>query len=280
MADKDLTQKVDDTGPTSAATGKATSANGEKVDAENSERKQKELELIDSISSGVNLLPQKSETEIKQEVRKTRVNFFVVFFLLFISLASVAVIGVRNLSRAQLGDAQEQLQVREQAVVDKTDIIAANDRIIDRVELYQDVQESTYSPKDVLEYWQLLSSEFGEIDEITINEGLDFEFSGTANDLTEVSRLWHLLSVDVRVDSITLSRVSKQENIATYEFDGELNVEYFVTQEKPENIELPLRISDPDGDTGESTLQQSQDDSITDDSSTDIVSPSEEGGRF
>src|SRR5690606_38041553 len=109
--------------------------------------------------------------------------------------------------------------------------------ILRRVDLYQSIEAATFSPKEVLLYWQELFGKFGEIDKIELTSGLNFQISGSANNLTEVSRLWHLLSVDKRVARVTLGSVDtayldSDETVkkASYTFEGELDFNYFSSE--------------------------------------------------
>jgi hypothetical protein len=180
------------------------------------------------IGEGINLVPTLTQDEITVEQRKTGANFISAIGILVIAIISAVIVGFNFITRAQLANEQEKLTALEQNVKQKGDVIAANSAIVERFDLYADVQASTFSPKEVLDYWLDLSNEFGEINRIELTGGLAFTISGDAETLPDVARLWHLLSIDEKVESITLESVSKTGVEVSYRFEGNLDFDYFI----------------------------------------------------
>lgn len=194
--------------------------------------KEKSVGLVEmpnmNSGEGINLIPTLTEQEILLEKQKSGVNYLAVFVALFIALLSVAIVGFNFINRGILRSEQEELTQLEGEVRKHSTSIASNNAILQRVELYEAIQQSTFSPKSVFIYWLELSNEFGEIDKIELSGGLDFSFDGEAEDLIDAARLWHLLSVDPRVEEIELESISKTESGVNYRFTGRLDFEYFL----------------------------------------------------
>lgn len=183
------------------------------------------------IGEGINLVPTLTRDEITVEQRKTGVNYASAIGILVIAIVSAVIVGFNFFTRAQLDSKKDAVQVLEQDVRNKGDVLAANSAIVERFDLYADVQQSTFSPKDVLNYWLDLSNEFGEINRIELTGGLTFTISGDAETLPDVARLWHLLSIDEKVETITLESVSKTGTQVSYRFEGKLDFDYFIANQ-------------------------------------------------
>jgi len=181
-----------------------------------------------TISEGINLIPTQTEEEIVSEKRKTGINYVSLVIVITIAVLSILIVGFNFVNRSILKNNQAQLTELESQVKKNSKIVTSNDAIIEKFDLYNDVQEGIFSPKEVLLYWQTLSEEFGVIDKIELTGGLNFTFIGKTDDLAETAKLWHLLSVDERVESIVLESVSTTSEGVSYSFSGKLDFDYFL----------------------------------------------------
>lgn len=193
----------------------------------------KEKEFIEKINagSGINLVPTLSKGEQKVIQKKSRFNFAAAFFILLLVVVSIAVVGFNILTKFQLRTENAQVRELEAEIVDRGDIVRSNNELLDRISLYKNVQQSTLSPKEILVYWKDLTADYGQIQEVEMQGGVDFTFRGTSSSLNDVAILWHKLSIDDRVLNINLESVGKSESgEITYNFEGELNSEYFSSE--------------------------------------------------
>jgi hypothetical protein len=187
------------------------------------------IELINA-DGGINLVPRMSQQEVQVEARKSKFNFLAAFFILFMVLISVVILGFNIFTKIQLEGEQAALKEVEDTVLAESDTIRANDQLLERISLYQNVQASTLSPKEVLVYWRELAGDYGEIQRVDMQNGLKFSFSGTSEKLSDVALLWHKLSIDERVSNINLNSVGQAESSVRYEFEGNLNFDYFASE--------------------------------------------------
>jgi hypothetical protein len=160
--------------------------------------------------------------------RKGKFNTFAAFLILFLVIITIGVLGFNIFMNMRLDAAQDELKQLENEVTSSSTTLRSNSQLLDRVYLYRDVQESTLSPKEVLVYWRELTADYGEIETVELEDGLQFVLDGSTDKLTEVAFLWHKLSIDDRVSNINLKSVSQDsEGNVSYSFEGDLNFDYF-----------------------------------------------------
>jgi len=110
--------------------------------------------------------------------------------------------------------------------------IISNDQILERYAFYRQTQEGFISSKEVLTFWQEISENLGEITKIKLSNGVNFEISGKANNLRDITKLWHFLSIDSRVNIVTLEGMSippkdAEDTRLSFSFKGVLNLDFF-----------------------------------------------------
>lgn len=190
----------------------------------------KDQELLVSMGSGVNLVPQRSEEEIKKEEKKFSFSVTSIVSLLLLITLSLAIVFYNIISRYQLNSAKEKLTSRETHMVQYTDLILSNEEILQRVDLYKYLERSIFSPKEIFEYIMVVVDRSGNVNirNITLGNDLSFNMSGSTTDLSVVSRLWYLLGIDPNVENINLQSVGKREGDVSFSFEGQLRVSNFV----------------------------------------------------
>ncbi len=181
---------------------------------------------------GINLLPTKTEEEIVIEKKTMGVNVIAAIAIIVLVLITLVIYGSKVITKITLESEKKKLYEIESQLQDETQIIEANNNILSRFDLYRDIQESTFSPKEVLLYWEDLFSVYGSISAIEMTNGLKFEVDGNSRSLRDVAFLWHLLTVDDRVVSTNLDNFAKNTDGANFSFEGDLNFEYFLQKEK------------------------------------------------
>ena len=225
---------VDDpkaTGSPTAAEGVPESTAGDlKQEVEEKSKGKKVAKEIPNITEGVgiNLIPTLSADEAKKETRSVRLNLASAFGILFIVIVTIIIYGVNIFTRIQLNREKERINSLEEQLLSHSEIISKNNQIIDRFNVYRDIQETTFSPKEVMLYWRDLTTGFGEVEAIELSNGLSFEVQGGSRNLQDVAALWHLLTVDAKVSQSNLESLSKSIDGATYKFEGKLDFDYFV----------------------------------------------------
>jgi hypothetical protein len=180
---------------------------------------------------GINLIPPLTEEEKKTETSKFRLNLSAAYTVLFLVVLSILVLGFNGISKMALNAEKEQLFELEKRSNLRSDLLSYNDEILRRVNLYNNIEESTFSSKEIVEYWQSISQGFAVITNVELTKGLGFTVTGTASSLTNVSRLWFLLANDSHVASVTLKTVVKDGATARFTFEGELNLTEFAQQQ-------------------------------------------------
>ncbi|WKZ31289.1 MAG: hypothetical protein QY318_00750 [Candidatus Dojkabacteria bacterium] len=225
--------------PAVPATEVAPSAAGDvetakpSADAAPTKEEQAEKDHIEKINSGggINLVPTLSKGEKQVIEKKSRFNFAAAFFILLLVIVSIAVVGFNIITKFQLNRERDQTKELEAQILDRGDVVRSNNELLDRISLYKNVQESTLSPREILLYWQELTADYGQIQEVEMKGGVKFTFRGTSNSLNDVAILWHKLSIDERVTNINLESVSKGEDgVVSYNFEGDLNADYFISE--------------------------------------------------
>lgn len=175
----------------------------------------------------INLIPPKTDAEVKVETRKVSLNMNAALALLFLFLLSVGIVGFNLVSKLDLNRRTEELQAVEQEIRARGDIITSNDEILRRVKLYTSIEQTTYSSDDVLRYWESVSEGLGVITEINLSQGMNFEVAGTSKTLEDVSKLWYLLGNDEKIETLDLRNVAKDDTFVRFNFEGKLDYEQF-----------------------------------------------------
>lgn len=192
----------------------------------------KEVNIHKSVD-GFNLIaPQLKKVEEETE-KKFKVDIRVVLFVFFVVILSLGVVSY-NWYVSMVLDSEKALRNELEEDVDGYRYtIEANNQILERYNLYSDIQEGFISSKEVLTFWQEVSENLAEIRSIELSQGVNFEVAGKAESLRDVTKLWHFLSIDDRVSSVTLEGFSIPLQSTTegsefnFSFKGNLNLEYF-----------------------------------------------------
>lgn len=200
---------------------------------------------------GINLMPEPTKEELKKEKRKTGVNLFSAFAILILVSFSLIILGLNIGMKTWLGREKQVLKNYENDLLSNQEVISANNQILSKFRLYEEVQEATFSPKEVLIYWRELVTDFGNLDSVELQNGLSFEISGSSANLRDLAFLWHLITIDEKVSRATLDSFSKSDTSSSFNFEGELNFEYFAknderlsTDKIPESEDLRNAPSD------------------------------------
>jgi hypothetical protein len=194
--------------------------------------KEKSLEKtsLHKSGKGFNLIAPQLEKVEKETKEKFRVDIRVVLFVFFVVLVSLGIAGYNWYVTMNLEKEKEELVELKESLKDYEYTIQANNQILERYTLYGSIREGFISSKEVLNFWQEVSDNLGEIRNIELSDGVNFEVSGRAGSLRDVTRLWHFLSIDDRVKSVTLEGVSipsERGKELNFSFKGVLNLEYF-----------------------------------------------------
>lgn len=187
------------------------------------------------MGGGINLLPTMTEEEIVIEKRAISANMFAAVAIVILVLVTLGIYGYMVIVRLNLRNERVKLQDMENRLYSQQQILKANNDILLRFDLYESVQKSTFSPKEVLVYWRDLVSGYGTLQKVELSGGMGFKVEGDSNSLRDTAFLWHLIIVDEKVDNANLRRFSKTQEGSTYSFDGNLNFSYFVNKEQENN---------------------------------------------
>lgn len=187
----------------------------------------KDNPLISNINTGINLLPPATTAEIALNERKASFNIAGAVFILILVLLSIGIIGSNLVSKLENQGQKKILNRLEKEVAQDQDTLIKNAYILRRIKLFDSIQQNTVSYREVFEYWDQVSSKLGKINNIELDPDLHFVVRGEASSLTDVSKLWHLLSMDSRVNSVNLNSVGTYGSKTTFEFEGQLNYDYF-----------------------------------------------------
>ncbi|MCD4756222.1 hypothetical protein K8R20_01230 [bacterium] len=180
--------------------------------------------------SGVNLIPKKSKAEVVKAKRKFSFNVSSMISLLLLVVLSLGVVLFNIVSKQQLNAATEELFQKESELEIYGDKILSNNEILERVDLYKQLEASVFSPKEIVVYVMTIVDRSGNVDIRTFEIGNDlgFEMSGNTSDLAVVAKLWYLLGIDENIDNINLESVGKSDSGASFSFKGQLNTSNFI----------------------------------------------------
>jgi len=172
-------------------------------------------------------LPPATSDEIARNERKASFNIAGAVFILVLVLLSIGIIGSNFIAKLENQGQKKILTRIEKEVLQDQDTLTKNSYILRRIKLFDSIQQNTVSYREVFEYWDQVSSKLGKISNIELDPDLHFIVRGEASSLTDVAKLWHLLSMDSRVNIVNLNSVGSYANKTTFEFEGQLNYDYF-----------------------------------------------------
>ncbi len=179
---------------------------------------------------GFNLIAPQLEKVEKETQAKFRIDIRVVLFVLFVVLVSLGVVGYNGYVTVILSRENAKLEDLRDSFEDYDYTVRASNQILERYTFYSDIQEGFISSKEVLNFWEEVSENLAEIRSIELRSGVNFEVFGRAETLRDVTKLWHFLSIDDRVNSVTLDSMSiprDEDGELSFSFGGVLNLEYF-----------------------------------------------------
>ena len=109
--------------------------------------KQKPVDIqdTDSLEEGINLMPTPSKEEVKKEEKKAVLNIGSAFSLLGLVLISVFIVSFNIMSKMELNDNKEELYAYETKMKRMSQEIIDNNKKVDRIFLYKNIQEKTFS---------------------------------------------------------------------------------------------------------------------------------------
>jgi hypothetical protein len=186
--------------------------------------------LLLNTGEGVNLIPKRSKAEITKEKKKFSFSITSMISLLLLILLSLGVVFFNIISKRQLNSAKESLSRRESELETYTDKMVSNEEILVRVDLYRHLQESVFSPKEIVQYILGVVDRSGNVTirDFVLGDDLDFEMSGGTTDLSVVARLWYLLGIDDNIITVNLNSVGKGTDGVSFSFEGQLNTDKFL----------------------------------------------------
>jgi hypothetical protein len=179
--------------------------------------------------SGINLIPTMTEEEVEKHEKKKKINVTSLVSLSLLFSISILVVGFNIISKIQLDNQKKKIAEIEQSIESYSHLTTGNTEILERIFLYQDIQEGKFSTKLVIDHFRNLISKSGgsTLGDFSFPGTEAFDFSGRAQSLEDVSKLWYLLLNDNKTESVELKTVSKSSEGANFSFSGVLKVEEF-----------------------------------------------------
>ncbi|MHC1716925.1 MAG: hypothetical protein AB9915_03535 [Candidatus Dojkabacteria bacterium] len=192
------------------------------------EEKDPNVNIVGS-ESGINLIPILSDTEVKEEKKKRKVNLSAITSLIILFIISILIVGFNILFKLQLNSEKDKLSKQEVNMSVLSQKIINNNEIVDRVSLFNDIEKGRYSAKEVMEHVNdiALKADCGLISfSFTGTNGI--EFNGKAQSLEDVAKFWYLLGNDTKVEKISLKSVGKGLQDISFSFFGTFVLDNFL----------------------------------------------------
>lgn len=186
--------------------------------------------LEDSIVEGINLIPKKTQEEVKVENKKATFNIGSVLGLIGLVVLSMGIVAFNIISKTQLNNKKNELFKYENVINQKSDLIVANNSIVNRFVMYNNIEKGRFSHKDIVDFLTGIMKKGGNttLRTLTISDTLQLEFAGEANSFEEVSKLWYLLGVNENIETVNLESVGKTDNGANFNFTAQLVMKGFI----------------------------------------------------
>lgn len=209
--------------------------NQQKPETEAQQQEFKPKAPVKGAGASVDLMSKLSEKETKVVEKKHSIDFRSVIFVLFVAILGLIFVFYTNYIQRVFEREEAKLESLENQLEAETNLININNKVLDRYDLYNYVQDNFFSSKEVLVFWQEVSEDLCEITSIEISrerEDLEYEIRGVSESLLNVAKFWHFISIDSRVsevhlESMSLPDLDDEESDVVFNFSGKLNIEYF-----------------------------------------------------
>lgn len=194
------------------------------------EIKQDEAIVSQDPSLGINLIPTLSKEEVVIENKKKSLNVGSILSLLVLVLISIGIVGFNIFSKIQLNREKENLYSYEKKIHASDNKIVASNEITERVSLYKSIQAKSYSARKVIDYLNTIAKKSGnaKIKTFEFGNDLTFSFEGEGEDLENVSKFWYLLTIDPKIEGVTLRNFGSGVGNVKFTFEGKLKFEQFL----------------------------------------------------
>ncbi|MBD3329293.1 hypothetical protein GF357_02255 [Candidatus Dojkabacteria bacterium] len=203
-----------------------------KKDKETESQNAKIKEKFENIvkGEGINLIPPMTEEEIKVEETKSSFNIGAALAILLLVVISLVIVGYNVLTKSELQKEKRILyNDYESRVEGYKSTIVKNSFIKKRLDTYKNIQTEAIPYERVLAYWKEISQNLAEIEAIEIHSNLTFSVEGKADNLEQVAKLWHFLSIDDAIETVNLESLNTDPNETSFEFEGSLNYDFFIS---------------------------------------------------
>jgi hypothetical protein len=212
-------------------------AQEKEIDQQKKEIKEKKTEPKISIKGGasVDLMSKLSEEESKVVEQKHSIDLRSVIFVLFVAIIGLVFVFYTNNIKRTFEREESRLADLESQLEAEVSLIRTNNKVVNRYDLYNYVQENFFSSKEVLVFWQEVSEDLCEISGIELSRQrgeLEYEIRGVSENLINVAKFWHFISIDSRVSEVHLENMllpdaDAESSEVRFTFHGKLNIEYF-----------------------------------------------------
>jgi len=190
-----------------------------------------EVEELNNMTfgKGINLIITKTEEEIVVEEKKFKLNLTSVFALVIFVTVTILVFGVNIAYKLTYNIQANKVEELKETFSQDYYLVTANNKILDRLMFMRGLNETNYSPKQVLNFLNDLTKEYGKILSFTITTDLEFTLVGSTSSYASASKLWHLMIVNKDIEYVTIRSISKANDTSVFiTFEGQLNYNSFV----------------------------------------------------
>ncbi len=169
----------------------------------------------------INLIPQKTKEEVKDEVKKSKINVSGVLFVLLVVSVSLIVLGLNLYARLDYNSKNQKLANSKSDIIALQSTEKMQKTLNRKLSTYEAVKEGDFSADRVLRYLLDVSSDLSNVNSLYVDEGLNFQMEGTASSYSNVARLWHDMSRDKDYFStVNLQYARKQTDTESPESEG------------------------------------------------------------
>ncbi len=200
----------------------------EKREIREEEKKSEKKEAAFSMltpEDGINLVPIMTKSEVAKEEKKGKLNLTAILSIVVFLMITFVVVSFSTLTKLQVENEKKKLTQYEEEASVLGEKILANEELLRRIFLYQDISSSQYSVKDIFDHFSSIAIRNGNtrLTNFVFTSDTSVFFKGECSTLECVAKFWHLLSTDSKFESVVLDSVSKgldsnEEEKSSFEF--------------------------------------------------------------
>lgn len=176
----------------------------------------------------IDLLPEIPEEEVQKVEKRGKLNVFAVFSIFTILFLAVFILLGNLYAQIEFNITNQRLADSKQKILDLQYVELKQKTLVTKMAAYESVRSHDFSSDVILTYLLDVAGEISEVQNLNLDDAMNFSVKGTADSYLNVARIWHNMSEQenyfdtVNLDSVGLMEKEENETQVRYSFSGNM----------------------------------------------------------